>query len=148
MTHVFTFSVALQQFDEFNSWSMMSSETGTYIGVRLVILTPMYFFIWDVLPEKWEKASVWLDRTQSWLGILRECLRLLYVDNSQKIIISINCCYSSIEPLACLSCDSARNCLILSEGMAKEIPAVTFSVLIPITSPSCEIQHTHTHMHE
>lgn len=51
-------------------------------------------------------------------------------------------------PLACLSWDSARNCWILSEGMAKDIPAVTFSVLIPITSPSYSNRHksedTHT----
>lgn len=39
-------------------------------------------------------------------------------------------------PLDCLSWDSARNCRILSEGIAKDIPAVTFSVLMPITSPS------------
>lgn len=40
------------------------------------------------------------------------------------------------SPLACRSCDSVRNFLILSDGMAKEIPAVTFRVLMPITSPS------------
>lgn len=34
------------------------------------------------------------------------------------------------------SWNSARNCLIRSEGIAKEIPAVTFSVFMPITSPS------------
>lgn len=42
----------------------------------------------------------------------------------------------ALIPLDCLSYDSARNCRILSEGMAKEMPAVTFSVLIPMTSPS------------
>lgn len=42
----------------------------------------------------------------------------------------------NVVPLASLSYDSARNCRILSDGIAKEIPAVTFNVLIPITSPS------------
>lgn len=58
--------------------------------------------------------------------------------------IAANQKWKCYEPLACLSCDSARNCLILSEGMAKEIPAVTFRVLMPITSPSCGT-HTQTH---
>lgn len=44
-------------------------------------------------------------------------------------------------PLACLSWDSAKNCRILSEGIAKDIPAVTFRVLIPITSPSYRNTH-------
>lgn len=42
----------------------------------------------------------------------------------------------STIPFDCLSWDSVKNFLILSDGIAKEIPAVTFNVLIPITSPS------------
>lgn len=40
------------------------------------------------------------------------------------------------SPLACRSWDSVRNFLILSDGIAKAMPAVTFRVLMPITSPS------------
>lgn len=54
-----------------------------------------------------------------------------------------NCC-SRFDPwpLLCLASDSVRKRLILSEGMAKEIPAVTFRVLMPITSPSWK-KYTH-----
>ena len=41
----------------------------------------------------------------------------------------------SINSLFC-SADLSRNSLTWSEGMAKEIPGVTFMVFIPITSPS------------
>lgn len=34
------------------------------------------------------------------------------------------------------SWNSAKNCRIRSDGIAKEMPAVTFSVFMPITSPS------------
>ena len=40
-----------------------------------------------------------------------------------------------INSLFC-SADLSRNSLTWSEGMAKEIPGVTFMVFIPITSPS------------
>ena len=43
--------------------------------------------------------------------------------------------YSIINSLFC-SADLSRNSLTWSEGMAKEIPGVTFMVFIPITSPS------------
>lgn len=46
-----------------------------------------------------------------------------------------------LSPLLYLVCDSVRKWLILSEGMAKEIPAVTFRVLMPMTSPSCKTMH-------
>ena len=36
------------------------------------------------------------------------------------------------------SWNSAKNCRMRSEGIAKEIPAVTFNVFMPITSPSCQ----------
>lgn len=39
-------------------------------------------------------------------------------------------------PLTCLSWNSVRNCTMRSEGMAKEMPAVTLRVLMPMTSPS------------
>lgn len=39
-------------------------------------------------------------------------------------------------PLLCFPNESFKKRVILSEGMAKEIPAATFRVLIPITSPS------------
>lgn len=42
----------------------------------------------------------------------------------------------SHKPFICRSYDSARNCRILSDGIANDIPAVTFSVLMPMTSPS------------
>lgn len=47
-------------------------------------------------------------------------------------------CLNLSLPLAWRSWDSVRNFLILSDGIAKEIPAVTFRVFIPITSPSCK----------
>lgn len=42
----------------------------------------------------------------------------------------------SAVPLTCLSWNSARKRVMRSEGMAKEIPAATLSVLMPMTSPS------------
>lgn len=54
-----------------------------------------------------------------------------------RIVIGRSDCFLQTLPLLCLSCDSVRNWVIRSEGIAKEIPAVTFKVLIPITSPSC-----------
>lgn len=42
----------------------------------------------------------------------------------------------SSSPLLCLSRESLRKRVILSEGIANEIPAATFRVLMPITSPS------------
>lgn len=41
------------------------------------------------------------------------------------------------SPVRCLWKESPRKRVILSDGIAKEIPAATFRVLIPITSPSC-----------
>ena len=38
--------------------------------------------------------------------------------------------------MTCLSWNSVRNCMMRSEGMAKEMPAVTLRVLMPMTSPS------------
>lgn len=47
--------------------------------------------------------------------------------------------YKNIKvPLFCFPSESFKKRVILSEGMAKEIPAATFSVLIPITSPSLQ----------
>lgn len=93
--------------------------TWTYVGVRDIILMPMYFFFWTVWPEGGKQIK--LLKPFMLLTCLEDFTEQSYTN----------------EPLACLSCDSARNCRILSEGMAKEIPAVTFSVLMPITSPSC-----------
>lgn len=42
----------------------------------------------------------------------------------------------SAAPLTCLSWNSVRKRVMRSEGMAKEMPAATFSVLMPMTSPS------------
>lgn len=39
-------------------------------------------------------------------------------------------------PLTCLSWNSVRKRAMRSEGMAKEMPAATLSVLMPMTSPS------------
>ena len=41
-------------------------------------------------------------------------------------------------PFSWRSWNSAKNCRMRSEGIAKEIPAVTFSVFMPITLPSCQ----------
>lgn len=90
----------------------------TYVGVSVIILTPIYFFFVAVFPKDIQYMYLYRDS-------------IMYLFTGLHIIR----CY---WPLACLSWDSARNCRILSEGMAKEIPAVTFSVLIPITSPSCK----------
>lgn len=66
------------------------------------------------------------------------------MDKSYCFSHGIQHVFKVLWPLACLSYDSVRNSLILSDGMAKEIPAVTFRVFIPITSPSCRSQYTHT----
>lgn len=42
-----------------------------------------------------------------------------------------------LTPLMCLSWNSERKRVMRSDGMAKEMPAVTFRVLMPMTSPSC-----------
>ena len=47
-------------------------------------------------------------------------------------------------PFSWRSWNSAKNCRMRSEGIAKEIPAVTFSVFMPITSPSCQRRGHHS----
>lgn len=96
----------------------------TYLGVRDIIRMPMYFFLVIAFPTK-RKTS--LDH----LLLPKEPQRLL----TFWLIISLSKQWSTV-PLACLSWDSVRNFLILSDGIANEIPAVTFNVLIPMTSPS------------
>lgn len=54
----------------------------------------------------------------------------------RKILLNFDPVVAGLLPLYCLSWALSRNRLIRSDGMAKEIPAVTFSVFIPITSPS------------
>ncbi len=105
----------------------------TYVEVNVIILTPIYFFLVVVFPEN--KYNILLIDTflNFWLEMLSKqskCFRFSTFNPSF-------CPW----PLACLSWDSARNCRILSEGIAKDIPAVTFSVLIPITSPSYSNGH-------
>lgn len=70
-------------------------------------------------------------------------------DKNWTYLLFVSKCCSSVDPwpLLCLDWDSVRKRLILSEGIAKEIPAVTFRVLMPITSPSWK-KKQHTRMYK
>ncbi len=112
----------------------------TYIGVNVIILTPINFFFVAVFPEN--KYEILLIDT-----FLNFWLEMLFKQSKCFRFSTFNPPFCP-WPLACLSWDSARNCWILSEGIAKDIPAVTFSVLMPITSPSYSNRHKNVNSHK